>query len=35
VPEIASHLGLSVSSVEKYLTRSMRHLQLKLQQFSS
>ncbi len=35
VPEIAAHMGLSVSSVEKYLTRSMRHLQCKLRQFSS
>lgn len=34
VPEIAAHMRLSVSTVEKYLTRTMRHLQVRLQRFS-
>ncbi|MFY3308282.1 sigma-70 family RNA polymerase sigma factor [Achromobacter ruhlandii] len=34
VPEIASHMGLSVSSVEKYLTRTMRHLHTRLHAYS-
>lgn len=35
VPEIASRMGLSVSMVEKHLTRTMRHLHQCLQRFSS
>lgn len=35
VPEIARHMGLSVSTVEKNLTRAMRHLHEKLQRFAS
>jgi RNA polymerase sigma-70 factor (ECF subfamily) len=35
VPEIAQHMGLSVSTVEKHLTKTMRHLQQKLQKFAS
>ena len=35
VPEIARHMGLSVSSVEKHLTKTMRHLHRKLQRFAS
>ncbi|MGX9936500.1 RNA polymerase sigma factor [Advenella kashmirensis] len=35
VPEIASRMGLSVSMVEKHLTKSMRHLHQKLERFSS
>lgn len=35
VPEIAQHMGLSVSSVEKHLTRTMRHLRQRLQKFTS
>lgn len=35
VPEIASHIGLSVSTVEKHLTKTMRHLHQKLERFSS
>lgn len=35
VPEIAQHMGLSVSTVEKNLTKTMRHLQTKLQKFAS
>lgn len=35
VPEIASRMGLSVSMVEKHLTRTMRHLHRRLQRFSS
>lgn len=34
VPEIAAHMQLSVSMVEKYLTRAMRHLHVRLQRFS-
>lgn len=34
VPEIARHMGLSVSAVEKNLTKTMRHLQRKLQKFA-
>jgi len=34
IPEIASHMQLSVSSVEKYLARTMRHLHARLQRFS-
>ncbi|WP_017522403.1 sigma-70 family RNA polymerase sigma factor [Pusillimonas noertemannii] len=34
VPEIAARMGLSVSTVEKYLTRTMRHLHRSLQRFS-
>ena len=34
VPEIAAHLGLSVSSVEKHLTRTMRHLHTRLHAYS-
>lgn len=35
VPEIAAHMRLSVSTVEKYLTRAMRHLHARLQRFSN
>lgn len=35
VPEIALHMGLSVSTVEKHLTKTMRHLHQKLQRFAS
>lgn len=35
VPEIAAQMGLSVSMVEKHLTRTMRHLRQRLQRFSS
>ncbi|TFL11532.1 sigma-70 family RNA polymerase sigma factor [Pusillimonas caeni] len=35
MPEIAARMGLSVSTVEKYLTRTMRHLHRRLQRFSS
>lgn len=35
VPEIAQYMGLSVSTVEKHLTKSMRHLHQKLQRFAS
>jgi len=35
VPEIAQHMGLSVSAVEKNLTKTMRHLQQRLQKFAS
>ena len=34
VAEIAAQLGLSNSSVEKYLTRTMRHLHARLRPFS-
>ncbi|MBV7486390.1 RNA polymerase sigma factor [Bordetella sp. BOR01] len=34
VPEIAAHMDLSVSSVEKYLARTMRHLHARLQKFN-
>ncbi|MBU4610542.1 sigma-70 family RNA polymerase sigma factor [Achromobacter sp. GG226] len=34
IPAIAAHMGLSVSSVEKYLARAIRHLQLRLRDFS-
>lgn len=34
VPEIATHMRLSSSTVEKYLTRTMRHLHARLQKFS-
>lgn len=34
IPAIAQHMGLSVSSVEKYLARAIRHLQLRLRDFS-
>ncbi|WP_454692194.1 RNA polymerase sigma factor [Achromobacter aloeverae] len=34
VPEIADHMQLSVSSVEKYLARAMRHIHGRLQRFS-
>lgn len=35
MPEIAAKMGLSVSTVEKYLTKTMRHLHRSLQRFSS
>lgn len=35
VPEIARHMGLSISTVEKHLTKTMRHLHQQLQRFSS
>jgi len=35
VPDIARDMGLSVSTVEKYLTKTMRHLHKRLQSFSS
>ncbi len=35
VPEIARHMGLSVSTVEKNLTKTMRHLHQRLQRFAS
>ncbi len=35
VPEIANHMGLSVSTVEKNLTKAMRHLHEKLRRFAS
>jgi len=35
VPEIARHMGLSVSTVEKHLTKTMRHLHHRLQKFAS
>lgn len=35
VPEIARHMGLSVSTVEKHLTKTMRHLHQRLQRFAS
>ncbi len=35
VPEIARHMGLSVSTVEKHLTKTMRHVHRQLQRFSS
>lgn len=34
VPEIANEMGMSVSTVEKYLTKTMRHIHHRLQQFS-
>ncbi|MFC4275365.1 RNA polymerase sigma factor [Achromobacter aloeverae] len=34
VPEIAATLGLSVSSVEKYLARTMRHLHARLHPYA-
>lgn len=34
VPEIAGKMGLSVSTVEKYLAKTMRHIHHSLQQFS-
>jgi RNA polymerase sigma factor (sigma-70 family) len=34
MPEIAGEMGLSVSTVEKYLTKAMRHIHSRLQHFS-
>lgn len=34
VPEIAGEMGLSVSTVEKYLTKTMRHIHSRLAHFS-